>query len=119
MNESQENRCDAEDGTPRKAYGGKPVHRPARMPERTSAASHQSLISTGTVLKVVRRWWKIGIPVGVVLTTISVSFTYRGFVPVYRATAWLRIENQVPYVAFETRGGSDEFVRTQLQLIRS
>jgi polysaccharide biosynthesis transport protein len=119
MNEFDVRRSDPEEGVPRKGNGGRPLHRSARMPERPSHAPSQTLISVGAVLKVVRRWWKIGIPVGVVLAAISVIFVYRGFVPVYRATAWLRIENQAPYVAFETRGRSDEFVRTQLQLIRS
>lgn len=118
MNESNMSNGGPEAGV-HKAEGSVPVHQTARFSARPSLAPPQPLISPGTVLKVIRRWWKIGIPAGLMLSAISVAFVYRGFVPVYQATVWLRIENQVPYVAFETRGGSDEFVRTQLQLIRS
>ena len=89
------------------------------IPLFDGTARSQPLITPGTILKVIRRWWKIGIPIGIVLAAISALFVCRNFVPLYRAVVWMRIESEPPFIAFQSRGSSEDFVRTQLQLIRS
>ena len=75
------------------------------------------------VLHVLRRWWMIATPVGLLLAVIAVGIVWWTFDKQYEATAWLRIKSQQPYLAFAPgrgeRGPGDLFVQTQVEMIRS
>jgi capsular exopolysaccharide synthesis family protein len=88
---------------------------------RTSGESQQG-ITVQFVLTAMRQWWKVAIPVGLVLAAICGAVIYLLVEPVYEASAWLRIADNAPYLAYPAEGGQrrfERFVQTQEELIRS
>ncbi len=77
-----------------------------------------SPITVAFVLRAIRRWWKVATPLALVLAAIAAAALYIRFHPIYAASSWLRIENQQPYVIYNTNE-SRGFVNTQVQLMRS
>ena len=74
------------------------------------------------VLKVIRRWWLIALPAGVLLAAVGSAVVYLLFEPKYEAAAWLKIDERTPYLAFEDKNDempSKAFFQTQIELIRS
>lgn len=73
------------------------------------------------VLTALRRWWKIALPVALLLAAAGGTIVYLLFEPVYEASAWFRIEERTPYLAFESKdeGRSKLFFQTQIETIRS
>ena len=63
-------------------------------------------ISAQFVLHVLRRWWKIALPAGLVLAIVAVATTYWLFEPQYEAAALLEIHEQPQYIAFEPKEGA-------------
>lgn len=77
-------------------------------------------ITVGFVLDVLRRWWKITVPVGLLLAAAAATGVYLTFVPLYEARALLWIDSRQPYLVQEERyGNGREFAQNQLGLIRS
>ena len=72
-------------------------------------------------LNAVRRWWKIVLPVGLLLSAAAAGLVYWSFEPQYEAKAMLEINEMAPYIAFEPRdaGVSKSYFRTHLEIIRS
>ncbi len=89
-------------------HGGGSLGKP---PEQT--------MTPGFVLGALRQWWKIAAPVGLILATVGGSLVWMFFEPSYRASAWLQISELTPYIAFESREQSKQFVNTQIQLLQS
>lgn len=75
------------------------------------------------VLHILQRWWKIATPAGLLLAGIAIGIVWYTFEPQYEATAWLRIKDKRPYLAFAPlqadHGTRDVFVQTQVEMIRS
>ena len=74
-------------------------------------------------LNVLRRWWLIAMPVGLVLAAepdrrpFGCSSSLQ-----YEAAAWLKIDEKAPFLAYETKSEesrSKEFFQTQIEMIRS
>jgi capsular exopolysaccharide synthesis family protein len=59
------------------------------------------------------------LPLGLLLGLTAAAAVYLIFEPVYEAFAWLRIEETVPFIAFEHRSEGRSFFQTQVELIRS
>ena len=55
-------------------------------------------ISAGFVLFAAHRWWKVALPVGLLLAAITGALVYYSFEPMYRASAWLQIAGNRPRV---------------------
>ncbi len=73
-------------------------------------------------LNVLRRWWLIAMPVGLVLGGAGSAAVWLLFQPQYEAAAWLKIDEKAPFVAYETKSEesrSKEFFQTQIEMIRS
>jgi len=71
-------------------------------------------------LRAFRRWWKVILPVSLVLGALAGFYVWFTFTPKYRASAWLRISEKDPFVVDQSGGQSSRmFVATQAQLIRS
>jgi polysaccharide biosynthesis transport protein len=85
-------------------------------PNRGNAARTLNL---SFVLGAFRRWWRVIVPCGVLLASIASAIVFLTFTPVYRAEAWLRICENPPYVAFQTREDPTRFLDTQMTLMRS
>lgn len=86
--------------------------------ERQSSGSQQP-ITVWFVLDALRRWWKIALPVGLLLGGVAATIVFLQFKPLYEASAWIQIEETNPYVVFPDRTGSSRFVETQRQLLQS
>lgn len=91
-------------------------------PRRTAvAAEAEEGISPRKILAAIRYWWIWALPGGIVLATAASLIVYALFDPQYRAAAWIRIEEQTPYLAFQPKatGKLQGFVQTQIELLRS
>jgi len=64
-------------------------------------------------------WWKLAAPIGLILAAVTAGLVYWAFVPVYRAEAWLRIDAEAPYIAFEGGREGGRPIATEVSLIRS
>jgi capsular exopolysaccharide synthesis family protein len=94
---------------------------PRRGAPGTSTESQQAF-TLWTVLNALRQWWKVAVPIGLLLATVAGTIVYVLFEPKYEAAAWIQIHYRAPYLAFEpesSRDGLDRFVRTEMALIRS
>jgi capsular exopolysaccharide synthesis family protein len=99
-------------------------HRSTSVRHRVPMESPESApsISPQRVLEAIRYWWKWALPTGAALATIGGLTVYLLFEPKYEATAWIQIQEQAPFIAFETKGeisDSKAFVATQIELLRS
>ena len=72
-------------------------------------------------LHALRRWWKIALPVGLLLACGAVAVVYLLFEPQYEASALLEINEHPQYIAFEPKeaGVSRGYFRTQMEIIQS
>ena len=98
-----------------------PAH-PPRAPARLSPGAETSHgMTPRQVLDAVRYWWKLALPAGILLAGAAAAVVYLTFEPMYQASYWIRIEERVPFIAFETRENeqSKAFVQTQVELLRS
>lgn len=91
----------------------------ARQAKGETVSNQSNTFNLAFILTVLRKWWKVAIPLGLVLAAAGAGVVWWQFQPVYQAQAWLRIEDQRPYIAFPSKGSSRRFVNTQVALIRS
>jgi succinoglycan biosynthesis transport protein ExoP len=118
-----------------------PVPRPdSSVPETLAALNGKRLATTGgpqsrqagnggpsqsmtsqLALNALRRWWKISLPIGLLLSAAAAGMVYWSFEPQYEAAAFLEINEAAPYIAFEPKEGgvSKAYFRTQIEIIRS
>jgi len=86
---------------------------------RAPTGPSEDSLSARFLFGVLRRWWKVVVPVGSVLALAAGVLVYTLSEPTYEAAAWLRIDETAPYLAFESRERPDSYVETQIELIRS
>jgi polysaccharide biosynthesis transport protein len=86
--------------------------------ERQPSGSQQP-ITVWFVLDALRRWWKIALPVGLLLGGVAAAVMFLRFEAVYEASAWIQIDESNPYVVFPDQKASSRFLETQRQLIQS
>ena len=87
-------------------------------------ASLEQDLSPRFFLAVLAQWWKVLLPLTVLLTAVSTGLVLYFFEPQYRAAAWLQIRGTQPFVAFPEqeladRDAAKKFVQTQIELLRS
>jgi capsular exopolysaccharide synthesis family protein len=94
-----------------------------RAPEGLRIGRHnENLLSHTFLLWVLRQWWMIVIPAGVVIASGVAFIIWYMHVPKYEASALMMIEDSGPFVAFSSRATgshSQRYVQTQLELLRS
>jgi len=71
------------------------------------------------VLNALRQWWKLSVPVGLLLAAAAGITVHLTFEPQYRASAWLKISSSPHHVVYPGYSGSSRFVENQTQLMRS
>ena len=73
------------------------------------------------VVTALRHWWKVALPVALLLAGVGGTIVYLLFEPVYEASALFQIDERTPYLAFESKeeGRSKLFFQTQIETIRS
>jgi len=68
------------------------------------------------------QWWKIVLPVGLVLASIAAAFIVLSYKPDYKSSALVMVEESAPYIAFtgsSVSGNMRKYVQTQVELLRS
>jgi len=68
------------------------------------------------------QWWKVIIPVGLVLAGIAAAGVILSYQPDYKAEAIIMVEDSAPYIAFSgstASGNMRKYVETQVELLRS
>jgi len=71
------------------------------------------------VFNALRQWWKLALPVGLLLAAAGGTYVYLTHEPMYEASAWLKIESSTPRVIFNTNLYSRNFIANQRELMRS
>jgi polysaccharide biosynthesis transport protein len=86
---------------------------------RPPAAAEQGM-SAGFVLKAIRQWCWLAVPMGLLLAIAGAGVVYLLFEPKYEAAALLRIEERQHVLSFDGRSEerSKAFFQTQVELIR-
>ena len=90
-----------------------------RADGRPSAAPVQQGIGLRFIANALRQWWKLAVPVGLLLAAAAGITVYLIFEPVFQASAWLRIESRALPVIYGDQLGSGRFVQNQIHLMRS
>jgi len=86
------------------------------VPEQ-SASPFQ--LNARTVFVALRYWWKIALPVGLLLaitTTTAICYVYK---PSYTAEAWLLIREHQETILRSIETKSDKFIPTEIEIMRS
>lgn len=68
------------------------------------------------------RWWKVVVPSAAICAAIAAGAVLYFHVQKYRATAIMMIEGTTPFIAYNTStnaGAANQFVQTQIELLRS
>ncbi|NQU20243.1 MAG: polysaccharide biosynthesis tyrosine autokinase [Candidatus Nealsonbacteria bacterium] len=90
-----------------------------RRDRRVKRRQVQQAITVRFVLHTLRQWWMVALPVGLLLATAAGGGVYLLFEEEFKASAWLEIKENTPYIIHNTQSQSRQFVGTQTQLISS
>ena len=99
-----------------------PIHRGRKsvpIPVSAGAAAPDSSAMIHLLGNTLRLWWFWAILLGLLAATFAALAVYHTFEPKIKASMWLRIYSDAPYIVFQNKGGSEQFVENQTQLIRS
>ena len=95
---------------------------PWRPAPQSVGATHPSM-NVMFVLHAIRRWWKIATPTALVFAAAAAAVIWLQFTPMYEATAWFKIDEGSPFIAYneklEDRSSTHVYVQTQIELLRS
>jgi len=70
-------------------------------------------------LTVFRRWWKLVLPLGLVMAAVGAGGVYWQFSPEYQSAAWLKAHSQTPFIAFPHGDDAKLFLGSLKELMRS
>ena len=87
-----------------------------------NAAQKSSPINVEFVLHVLRQWWLVAAPTGLLLAALAGTVVFVQFKPKYEAKRLFWIDEATPYMVFESeqvQSESKNFVTNQLSLMRS
>ncbi|QDU55668.1 polysaccharide biosynthesis tyrosine autokinase [Aeoliella mucimassa] len=83
----------------------------------------QSGITPLFVWRVFRNWWKFLVPCSLLLAVAAAALVLWLHVPQYEARALIKIESNIPYIAFDSNNSnsrdSDRYVQTQIETMKS
>jgi polysaccharide biosynthesis transport protein len=98
-----------------------PVRVPLGRPKGGASQGDRlgTTLSIQFVLGVARRWWRVILPCGLLLSALGAAVVYVTFRPMYRAEAWLRISSNAPFLAFQSQEDPNRFLESQMALMRS
>ena len=74
------------------------------------------------VWRVMCQWWKWVVPAGILLASVAGAVVWYFHVPMFEASALIKIESEMPFIAFEngsSNQNADRYVQTQIELLRS
>ena len=97
---------------------GNTLHR--RPLPSVSTKTDEDEITLGFLLRVWNHWWKLLIPVSLLLAIASSAIVVLTFEPKFRADARLEIAEQSPWVVYrDDEAEALRFVETQIEMLRS
>jgi capsular exopolysaccharide synthesis family protein len=96
-----------------------PRSAPPTLPYYTvNAGKAPDTFTIGFFWRALRQWWKLALPLGLLLAVGAGAVALFTFQPTFRATALLQIKEQPDYLAFRAEG-NNRFVQNQVELLRS
>ncbi len=84
-----------------------------------NANGDENEISLSFLLGVFSQWWKVLVPVSLLLAIAASAIILATFKPKYRAEAWLQIAEKPITLVFSDDSKARQFVQTQIELLRS
>jgi succinoglycan biosynthesis transport protein ExoP len=87
--------------------------------QSTTTPALQSQFNIHTVLVALRRWWRIAVPMSVLLAAGAVAAVYLLHKPIYTADAWLLLTERPSILDPKARPESQRFIQNQMEFIRS
>jgi capsular exopolysaccharide synthesis family protein len=79
------------------------------------------VVSPALLFQAFFQCWKVALPLALLLGALSTAAILHFFVPRYRASAWIQINDHTPYLAYETPESefqAERYVQTQIELLR-
>jgi succinoglycan biosynthesis transport protein ExoP len=94
---------------------------PSPVPGSQPAAPTDPKLILQIVLITLRCWWKVAVPVGIILAALAVAAVIRWVDPTYTATAWVLIRERPDYLVSQSASSQDprRQLNNQLELIES
>ena len=92
--------------------------RPAVPYYTVNAGKAPDTFTIGFFWRALRQWWKLALPLGLLLAVGAGAVVLFTFQPTFKATAWLQIKEQPDYLAFRSEGNNFRFVQNQVELLR-
>lgn len=89
---------------------------------RMGSSTEQDVGKATTVpvlLGALRKWWKLALPVGLLLAGVGVTVVLLTTQLQYKASALIKVQDTAPYVAFPSPEESRRFIDTQIETLRS
>jgi len=83
-----------------------------------NAGKAPDTFTIGFFWRALRQWWKLALPLGLLLAVGAGAVVLFTFQPTFKATAWLQIKEQPDYLAFRSEGNNYRFVQNQVELLR-
>jgi uncharacterized protein involved in exopolysaccharide biosynthesis len=83
-----------------------------------NAGKATDTFTIGFFWRALRQWWKLALPLGLLLAAGAGAAVLFTFQPTFKATAWLQIKEQPDYLAFRAEGNNYRFVQNQVELLR-
>jgi polysaccharide biosynthesis transport protein len=83
-----------------------------------NAGKTTDTFTIGFFWRALRQWWKLALPLGLLLAVGAGAAVLFTFQPTFKATAWLQIKEQPDYLAFRSENNY-RFVQNQVELLRS
>lgn len=94
--------------------------RAAKSPTRSGDASSTSgALTPAFVLRAIRHWWKVALPLGATIAALAIAVVWHRFEPQFASQAVLQIREVEPIIVYQSKDTARRFGQTQLELIRS
>jgi capsular exopolysaccharide synthesis family protein len=90
----------------------------AAIPAQDTGGVVVAMTAINMALHSMHRWWKLALPVGLVLGAGAASYVWSQFVPMFQAEATLLIQSRPQYVAFSGADGLSTTTETQLAILK-
>ena len=98
------------------------VHQTQRTSPFAPRSEETSMLKPAFLWWTFCQWWKVAIPIGLLLAGIAAAGVVLTYQPDYKASALVLIEDSAPFIAFTgsgPRGNDRRYVETQVELLRS
>lgn len=96
-----------------------PMRRSPSVVGRNRGGANGSFVTPRTAFNALRRWWKLALPLGLLVGAGVGVGVWWFWEPQYEASAWVVIQDETPYLLYPKRSGESQFVNTQKAIIRT